>query len=174
MTFAAHWGLVALAVTAGPLGAQQRTASWAAVGLGGGRLGGNGGLALSAAFSHQRGANLFTLRSAGVVDVLAGLFSGFTGHSEKTGASDVGLLYGRARRPGHAFFAVSAGIGVAQVTRDSAGTSRQTYHATVPLEAQVAWRPASFVGVFVLGFASLNKGQSFTGITAGMQLGGLY
>jgi hypothetical protein len=42
------------------------------------------------------------------------------------------------------------------------------------VEVQIAWRPAPFVGLMVLGFASLNKQQSFTGITAGVQLGRLY
>lgn len=176
MTNPARWGLVGLVVMAGPLAAQGKgpTALWLSLGLGGGSIGRHHALALYGAYNYQRGASLFTVRSAGVAEVLGALFSGFSANSEDTGASDFGLLYGRARRPGHGFFALSAGVGLAQVTRDSGGTSHRSYHLTLPLEAQVAWRPARFIGFMVLGFESLNKGRSFGGITVGVQLGRLY
>lgn len=170
----ARWGLVALMVMGGPLGAQRRSAYWIGLGLGGGYVGGTVSLAQHSSYNYQRGANLFTVRATGVVDVLGSLFNGFTGKGENAAASDIALLYGRARRPGHAFVALSAGIGVAQVTRDSGGTSHRTYRPTLPLEAQIAWRPAPFLGLMALAFASLNKRQSFTGIIAGVQLGRLY
>jgi hypothetical protein len=170
----ARCGLVALILIAGPLAAQRRSAYWVALGAGRGSISGGGSVALYASYNYQRGANLFTVRGTGVVDVLGALFNGFTGKGANTAASEIGLLYGRALRPGRAFVAVSAGIGLAQVTRDSAGTSHRTYRPSLPLEAQLALRPAPFLGLMVLGFANLNKRQSFSGITAGVQLGGLY
>ena len=47
-------------------------------------------------------------------------------------------------------------------------------HLTLPLEAQVAWRPTPWVGIAVYGFASLNAAQSFTGVTLSVQLGKLH
>ena len=176
MTNPARWGLVGLVVMAGPLTAQGKgpTALWLSLGLGGGYIGRHGAVALYGGYHYQRGASLFTVRSAGVAEVLAALLSGFSGGSEDTGASDIGLLYGRASHPGHGLFALSAGVGLARVTRDSSGISNRSYHLTLPLEAQVAWRPARFIGFMVLGFESLNKGRSFGGITVGVQLGRLY
>lgn len=167
-------GLIALLALADPLSAQRRSAYWVTLGAGRGYINHTGSVALYASYNYQRGANLFTVRGTGVVDFLGGLFSGLTGKSETTGASDIALLYGRARRPGHAFVALAAGVGVAQVTRDSSGTSHRTYRPTLPLEAQITWRPVPYLGVMALGFASLNTRQSFTGIIAGVQLGRLY
>ena len=174
MTHAVRCALVALVVVAAPLGAQRRSAYWFALGAGPGYLGGTGSIALYADYNYQRGANLFTVRGTGVVDVLGGLVNVLTGRREKTGASEIGLLYGRARRPGHVSFAVSAGIGVAQVSHDSAGTSHRTYHPSLPVEAQLGWRPVPAVGLVIIGFASLNKGQSFSGLVGGVQLGRLF
>lgn len=175
MTHAPRCALGVLVVLTGPLHAQRRpSAYWIALAAGPGDLSGAGSMALYASYNYQRGGNLFTVRGAAVVDVVGALITGITGNPQNTGASEVGLLYGRARRPGHAFVALSAGIGLAEVTRDSAGLTHHTYRPSLPLEAQLAWRPAPFLGITVLGFASLNKRQTFTGITAGVQLGGLY
>lgn len=106
--------------------------------------------------------------------MLGALLSGFSSRSEDTGASDIGLLYGRASGPGHGLVALSAGVGLSYVTHDSGVTSHRSYQLTLPLEAQVAWRPTRFIGFMVLGFESLNKGRSFRGITVGVQLGRLY
>lgn len=172
----ARLALLAVAAMAGPLASQgeARTAAWLTLAAGAGYLGGAGSIGVYGAYNYQHEASLFTLRGAGVVDVLTALLSGFGNTSENTGASDIGLLYGRASRPGHGLFALSAGVGLVQVTRDSSGTSHRSYHLTLPLEAQVAWRPARFIGFMVLGFESLNKGRSFRGITVGVQLGRLY
>ena len=168
-------GLVAVVTIAGPLAAQRQrqTAFWMAVGVGAGYIDRAGSVGVYGAYNYQRGANLFTLRSANALDLVNTLFGVF-GLSGNTAASDFGLLYGRATHPGHRFAGLSAGIGLAQVSRDTAFTSRKTYHFTLPLEGQLAWRPAKFIGVMLLAFASLNRGQSFEGMTVGVQLGRLY
>ncbi len=146
MTLTARGGLVALMLMAGPLAAQRTSAYWVSLAAGRGSISGGGSVALYASYNYQRGANLFTVRGTGVVDFIGALFNGFTGKGENTAASEIGLLYGWARRPGRACIAVSAGIGVAQVTRDSAGTSHRTYRPSLPLEAQLAVRPVPFLG----------------------------
>lgn len=167
--------LVAVVTMVGPLAAQRQgqTAFWVALGVGAAYLQRPASIGIYGAYDYQRGASLFTLRSANAVDV-ANVFFGVFGLSGTTEASDIGLLYGRATRPGRRFAGLSAGIGVAQASRDTAWTSRNTYHLTLPLEGQVAWRPARFIGFVLLAFASLNRGQSFGGITVGVQLGRLY
>jgi hypothetical protein len=174
MNRSARCGLVAVILITGPLAAQRPSSYWVSFAAGEGSISSAGSLALYSSYNYQRGANLFTVRGAVVVDIVGALLNGFTGTPENTGASELALLYGRARRPGHAFVALGAGIGVARVTRDSGGSSHRIYRPTLPVEVQIAWRPAPFVGLMVLGFASLNTQQSFTGITAGVQLGRLY
>lgn len=175
MTKPVRLALVVVVTMAGPLPAQRQgqTAFWMAVGVGAGYLGRVGSVGLYGAYNYQRGANLFTLRSASAVDLANALFGVF-GLTGNTAVSDFGLLYGRATRPGLKFAGLSAGIGLAQVSRDTAFTNRKTYHFTLPLEGQLAWRPAKFIGVMLLGFASLNGGRSFGGMTVGVQLGRLY
>jgi hypothetical protein len=170
----ARLALVAVVTMAGPLAAQRQreTAFWMAVGVGAGSPQPYGSVDVYGAYNYQRGASLFTLRTATALDVAGALLVPFGGSSR--GVSDIGLLYGRATRPDHRFAGVSAGIGLAQVSRDTAGVSHKTYHLTLPLEGQVAWRPVRYIAFMLLGFASLNRGRSFEGLTVGVQLGRLY
>jgi hypothetical protein len=168
--------LVIVGTTTGTLAAQraQPSALWLDMSAGAGHLGYPfaASIAVHGGYYYQRGPSLFSFRAAEVVDELGALLFAFGASRNAVAASDVGLLYGRARRPGHGFAAISAGLGVAKVF--SGGTGRATYHLGLPLEGQLAWRPVRAIGLEILGFADFNRGHSFSGLTVGLQLGRLY
>ena len=123
--------------------------------------------------SYQFGSNLVSVRAASAASIVGALVSSIGGQPGTSEVDDVGVLYGRATPPALWHAAAAAGIGIARVWRDSAGTTRRTGHFTVPVEAQVAWRPFQHFGVVLCGFASFNGAQAFGGATLGIQLGRL-
>ena len=125
--------------------------------------------------SYRSGVHVVSLRTAASGEVLFG-----------DNVVDIGLLYGRARtRPGgHA----SVSIGLALVigerrcdgflalcsSEDGVGLAREVERFVtvgLPVEAQLFWRPLSFGGFGLYGFANLNPEASFIGATVGFQLG---
>jgi hypothetical protein len=139
----------------------QPDSYWMSAGLGVGSedFGGHAGLA------YQHGVHLFSLRLAGTT----GLFD--------DGFGDVALLYGRATRSATQRYRAGAAVGIAAV--DGCVTSggflggceaRRTVIG-LPIEGQLSWLPAAFLGVGLYGFANLNRSRSFAGLTLSLQLG---
>lgn len=137
------------------------TLGWVTAGVGPGSIGAAGQLAGTIDY---RG-NLFTVRGAMVAE--------FFGDD----LWDVGLMYGRGVHTGRLFLSLNAGMGLAGGTRDTgflgSSTAPRPHRFTVPLEAQVAWRPSTFLGLALSALGSINKDGSFGGITLGLQLGKL-
>jgi hypothetical protein len=158
----------ALAAAAAAQGV-PRTTWWGSLGVGMGFVSTPADLAGHLGVTVQRGRYLLAVRSSTVISFLGAIFNGF-GDSTATDVSDVGVLYGRATAPGTIYAAAAAGLGVATVAGGAGGTRR---YLTVPLEGQLAWRPTRLVGVVLVGFASLNAGNSFGGLTLGLELGRL-
>ena len=138
---------------------------WFNFGMGKGSVGTHA-FALEANASYQFGKNLITLRSAGTAE----LFGKSIG--------DYGLLYGIILKQQPTF--VSFGVGLAFV----GGSISQGLFSTkepekigptigLPLEVQLFFRPARFLGIGLYGFANLNPEESFVGATISLQLGKL-
>jgi hypothetical protein len=140
-----------------------RDTYWVSAGLGAGSEDFSG----SATIAYQHGAHLFSLRAAAT----AGLFD--------DGFGDVALLYGRATRNPDSRYHAGAALGLAVVDGCESPGEGSVFggcddRGTViglPLEARVAWLPASFLGVGLYGFADFNRVRSFAGVTASVQLG---
>jgi hypothetical protein len=127
--------------------------------------------------SYQSGVHVFSLRAAAAGEFVFG-----------DTFIDVGLLYGRARpgRSSHASLSVGLALvfgerrcdGFLFVCSSEEGVEfadEVEYVVTVglPVEAQLFWRPTSFGGFGLYGFANLNREASFVGATVGLQLGDL-
>ena len=121
----------------------------------------------------QFGSNLVAVRVASAASIVGAIVNAISGKPGETSANDYGLLFGHATRPAAVYASAAAGVGLATVDRDSAGTRTTTRRFTVPVEAQVAWRPIRYLGLVLCGFASLNSRQTFSGVTVGLQLGRL-
>lgn len=134
---------------------------WASVGLGVGSIGAAG----HAAGAVDYRGNLFTVRYATASELFGDDFW------------DAGLLYGRSLRKRQTYASLSAGVGVAGGTHGSGflgtNTTPKPHRFTVPLEAQVGWRPTSFLGLALTLFGSLNKSGSFGGATVDLHFGKL-
>jgi hypothetical protein len=136
---------------------------WLGAGLGAG----SEDFAGHASLAYQHGPSLFSLRLAGT----AGLFD--------DGFGDIGLLYGRATRQAGRRYRAAAAIGLAAVDgceTPGPGALFSTCEAPstvlgLPLEAQLAWLPAEFLGIGLYGFADFNSLRSFAGVTFSLQLG---
>jgi hypothetical protein len=116
--------------------------------------------------SYQFGANLLSLRTA----ITVGPFD--------DGFNDYALLYGRATRPAHSRYHVSAAAGIALVNGCNSdgflgGCEEKPTVVGLPVEFQAFWRPGKLVGVGLYGFANLNQTRSFAGVTLGLQIGRL-
>jgi len=134
-----------------------------------------GFLAGSASVSYQTGAGVFTLRGATNSETL------FGGDE----VWDTALLYGFSLKP--SLFHVSAGIGIAVVGGwrcetcglhlfGDTGNDEKTKigpRIGLPLELQVFFRPLSFLGIGLYGFADINAARSFAGVTFCLQIGKL-
>jgi len=89
-------------------------------------------------------------------------------------SSDWGVLAGIATLPGR--FYAGAALGVGRATGDRAPDAFGPYIAqgsrtTLPVEAELAWRPFGSLGVGATGFASLNSGFTFAGVAFAVELG---
>jgi len=120
----------------------------------------------SANVAFQHGSHLFSLRTAAT----AGLFD--------DGFGDVALLYGYAT-PTSSRHHAGAAIGIAIVDGcvdpgDGGVFSSCIDQGTViglPIEAQLAWLPAKFLGIGLYGFGNINRRRSFGGVTLSLQVG---
>jgi hypothetical protein len=114
--------------------------------------------------SYQFGGNVISMRTA----VSAELFD--------DGFNDYALLYGRSLVPRYSRYHVSAGAGIALVEGCFVdgflgGCDRPNTVIGLPLELQAFWRPGTWIGFGLYGFANLNQTRSFAGLTLGLQLG---
>jgi hypothetical protein len=135
---------------------------WVSAGLGVGSEDFGG----SANVAFQHGSHLFSLRTAAT----AGLFD--------DGFGDVALLYGYATptsRRHHAGAAIGIAIVNGCIDPGEGGLFGSCIdQGTVlglPIEAQLAWLPAKFLGIGLSGFGNLNRTRSFGGVTVSLQLG---
>ena len=142
-------------------GQAASTLGWASLGLGVGSIGAAG----HAAGAVDYRGNAFTVRYATASELFGDDFW------------DAGLLYGRSLRGRQTYASLSAGAGVAGGTRSSGflgtNTIPEPHRFTVPLEAQVGWRPTGFLGLALTLFGSLNNSGSFGGVTVDLQFGKL-
>jgi hypothetical protein len=98
----------------------------------------------------------------------------FAGTDDVITVEDFGVLFGHGSRPGPLHVSGAAGLGVAGITRKTAaGGDERTTRFGVPLEAQLFWRPTSFLGVGVYGYGNLNSDQSFWGASLSVEVGRL-
>jgi hypothetical protein len=159
---------LALSIPRVPAHAQEnapavRDSYWLSVGLGAGTEDFSG----HAALAYVHGPHLFAIRTAAT----SGLFD--------DGFGDLALVYGRATRSNDGRLRASLGAGIALVdgciSPGEGGLFSscvdQSAVAGFPIEAQVAWLPAGFLGVGLYGFADFNRTRSFGGVTLGLQLG---
>jgi hypothetical protein len=124
--------------------------------------------------AYQFGSSIVALRVGSAASVVSAIVNAISGEPGETAAHDVGILWGRATPPGTFHASAAAGVGIASIDRDSAGTRTTTRHFTVPLEVQLAWRPIRYFGLALCGFVSANNHTTFGGVTMGLQLGRLY
>ncbi len=138
---------------------------WVNFGAGSGSIS-EDAFALSANATYQFGKNLLTLRAAGMGE----LFGKSIG--------DNGLLYGLALNQEQVFVSVGAGIAFVEGSISQGLFSIKAPEKIgptigIPVEAQLFWRPAHFLGIGLYAFANLNSEEPFAGITLGFQFGKL-
>jgi len=169
-------GLVGIGLLTAAGGAAQQAAPpartwWVSLGAGYGQLDESADAGGHVALSFQSGARVLSIRVAAVASLLENLF-GPSGTPDAV--TDVAVLYGRGTSRGTVRGSAGIGLGAAQVSVLSSGSIRQgTWYLTLPLEAQLAWRPLRFLGVGLYAFASFNSGQSFGGLSVMLQGGRL-
>ena len=152
---------------------QIRTAAWASLGLGKAYLPEGGDIAVHAEGIYQFGSNIVAVRVASAASILGAIVNAIFEQAGNIEAHDFAVLFGHATRPAALYVSAAAGVGMAVVSRDSAGTRTSASHFTVPVEAQLAWRPLHHLGLVVCGFGSFNGSERFGGMTFGLQLGRL-
>ena len=138
---------------------------WLNFGIGAGSVG-EEGIAIAANLSYHFDKNLLSLRAVGNGELFG-----------KT-MSDYGLLYGRSLKQNSLFVSVGAGLALVEGSISHGLFSNKEPEKIgptlgVPLELQLFWRPSSFLGIGLYGFANLNPEESFVGATISLQLGKL-
>ncbi|MBN2354999.1 hypothetical protein JXO59_02740 [candidate division KSB1 bacterium] len=136
---------------------------WATAGGGGCSIGDGGGC-LNLNGTYQNNKNLLTLRLLGGGE----LFGKSLG--------DYSVCYGRALTQSTFLLAIGGGIGFVQGEISSGLFSREEPKKIpttigLPLEAQIFWRPFSFAGIGLYGFANINSEESFYGCNLAVQVG---
>ena len=89
------------------------------------------------------------------------------GPEKENRMQDAGVLAGVGTQRGPFHYLAAAGLAVARNGQDSTAIA-------VPLEAQATWRFSAFAGIGLRGFLSLNKLDSFGGLTVMAQVGRLH
>jgi hypothetical protein len=139
---------------------QPRSAFWVAGGFGFASR----GPAAHVSGTYRSGGNLFSARGAGTIAVFGDELW------------DVGILYGRSLLAGvvHASAAAGGGL-VGGMTREGVHDDPRPLQRTfgVPIEVQLFFRPLPVLGIGLYGFSNVNREESFTGVTAAVQLGRL-
>jgi hypothetical protein len=165
--------VVAVSLLAGVHSVQAQSTSthtWAGIGLGvaipvGDRQVSDQTSGMNLSVTHQPGAHVFSLRTAGA--------------SEHHGDEyfDVGLLYGRGLVRGPLHATAAAGLGVVFGNRyvPGGGPDRETVGPGfgVPLEAQAFVRVFQYVGVGVYTFANFNAVKPLFGANLALKIGDL-
>ncbi|MBA3559074.1 MAG: hypothetical protein H0W30_10780 [Gemmatimonadaceae bacterium] len=90
---------------------------------------------------------------------------------------DAALLYGRALQRPRSIITASSGLGVTgrkhrEGLFGGPGTRAPTT-ISLPFAARASWRPLSFLGLGIYGFANVNKEKSFVGAATVIELGRL-
>jgi hypothetical protein len=153
--------------------APSHTALWASVGGGKAYLPEGGDVAVHLEGTYQFGSSIVSVRAASAASILGAIVNAIFGAPGTVDAHDFAVLFGQATKPAALHFSAAAGVGIAVIDRDSSGTRMTTRHFTVPIEAQLAWRPLRHVGIVACGFMSFNSLERFGGATVGLQLGRL-
>lgn len=158
-----------LAAVAGPAGAQDAPAParvWLGVGPGFGAgpeiVGGLGGLIQ---LTWQRERTHLALRTLGLVD-----FDGFPDSGGGSSATELGLLYGRARVTSWGHAAVGAGLSGVYLEGCGDDGPDECWAVGVPLAAEAALQ-ALVAGLGVQAFANLNTRAPYGGLVLFLQLG---
>ena len=134
-------------------------------GIGSGSVG-EESVAIAANISYQFSKNLLSLRTVGNFE--------WFGKS----MSERGFLYGRTLKQNSLFVSVGAGFALVEGSISHGlfyNKEAEKIGPTIgiPLEAQLFWRPSSFLGIGLYGFANLNPAESFYGFTLNLQIGKL-
>ena len=157
--------IVSLLLLANPINAQEDVHNfWIDFGVGVGSVDkGAGGANLNAAY--QFGENLISARIAGCGKIFG------------KSVNDYSILYGRAFSSSTtAMTSAGIGLGIVEGTISHglfSDTEKIGPVIGVPLEAQLFWRPLSFLGLGLYAFANINSKQSFVGCTISLQIGKL-
>jgi hypothetical protein len=138
---------------------------WLNFGIGKGSVG-DESMAIATNFSYQFGKNLVSLRAAGNIDWF------------RKSMSDYGILYGRSLNQSSLFVSVGAGLALVEGSISHGLFSNKEPEKIgptigIPFEAQLFWRPTSFLGIGLYGFANLNSEETFYGFTLNLQFGKL-
>jgi hypothetical protein len=134
--------------------------AWVSVGIGSG----SGGFAAAADVNVLIRRHLLSIRATSVTSLF------------EDGYWDYAVLYGQAHRTSHGLMALSAGISVVDGQHDCGlFVACQPLHARIglPLAARLDWKPLSFVGAGLYGFANINSLKSISGIVVSAQVGRL-
>lgn len=156
---AGHWSRSATVPLADATPARQTHSTyWLTAGVGAGTR----GLAGVAGAAYQFGGNLLAARGSGTV--------AFFGDP----LWDIGVLYGRATRPGFVHLSVAAGIAAVGGERreGSLFDPPERIPTTVgfPFQAELTFR-LPVLGVGLIGFGNVNQEESFGGVAAAIQIG---
>jgi hypothetical protein len=165
--------LVAAVPAVAQRGASSRTAAWASIGAGKAFLPGGGDLSAHVEATYQFGSTIVSARAATASSIVGSIINAIFEQPGDVEAHDFAVLFGQATKPAAWHVSGAAGVGVAVIDRDSAGTRTTTRRFTFPVEAELAWRPLRYLGLVLCGFASFNSRERFGGLTFGVQLGRL-
>ncbi len=125
------------------------------------------GISSVTSFSYQTGKHLISTRFISNIEPC------FGGTCPDETVWDIGILYGRSSKTSYGLASLSGGISIvggAVYQRDEEVTFLTI---GIPIEVQLFWTPASFLGIGIYGFANLNPKESFAGALLCIQLGKL-
>ncbi len=179
------WGANLLCMGENHLYAQSKNTSsdirgWVNAGLG---PGSGGGLAAAGSFNLQYKQLLLSARISGNTtnfgDALASaMFLGLI-PVETEEFTDYGLLLGLATRDKWIHASIATGVAMMSYRREVSGLLKQEIKKDVsakislPVEAQLFFKPISFLGFGANIFGNINSEKSFGGVTFNLQLGKL-
>lgn len=128
---------------------------WVNLGFGVGGINVTGALSGYVGFTYLTGERTISFRIAGC------------GGVDSIGAGDIGLMYGWSRSGERRFMSYGIGIGYVR-TNEFAGNDETV---GIPLEIQLFYRPAGFLGLGIYGFANVNLKKLFYGACLCLQVG---
>ena len=158
-------GLLLLTVT-GSLYAQSESQKffWIDLGLGAGSVG-EEGVSVNLSGTYQLDRNLLTVRIVGCGELFG------------KSLNDYSFLYSRAITTSKILTSVGIGLGMVDgfISQGLFTDEPEKIKMIIglPFEAQFIWRPFSFLGIGLYGFANVNSEESFYGYTISLQVGKL-